>query len=258
VCEGSGNGRRVNSAWAATGPGQLGHEPATPRRLAAALGGTLPARGQRIGLLGGSFNPAHGGHLHISLEALRRLGLDEVWWLVSPQNPLKPRRGMAPLDRRLASAREVIAGHPGLRATRLESALGTLYTADTLAALTRRFAEVRFVWLMGADNLAQVDRWDRWAAIFHTLPVAVLDRPHYSMSVLSAKAAHRFAGTRLAERRARSLAVQAPPAWVFLHQPRDPRSATQIRARGSGSGPRPCQAVGSTGPAHAEPDGHAR
>jgi len=203
----------------------------TPRRLAAALDGRLPPPGARVGLLGGSFNPAHGGHREVSLQALRRLGLDQVWWLVSPQNPLKSRTDMAPVAQRLNSARRVIAGHPRLRATALEDALGTTYTADTLGVLRRRFPRVRFVWLMGADNLAQVARWDRWTLLFATLPIAVLDRPAYSYAVIFALAARRYARARVPESAARSLAETPPPAWVFLHQPRDPRSASRIRQR---------------------------
>ena len=218
-------------AWTAAGRGRRPAPPLTPRRLAAALDGPLPTRGARIGLLGGSFNPAHGGHRQISLEALRRLGLDAVWWLVSPQNPLKPRADMAPFAERLDSARQVIAGHPRLRATALEDALGTTYTADTVILLRRRFPGVGFVWLMGADNLAQVAHWDRWTLLFATLPIAVLDRPAYSYAVMSAKAAHRYARARVPEPAARSLAETPPPAWAFLHQPRDPRSATRIRQR---------------------------
>jgi nicotinate-nucleotide adenylyltransferase len=221
--------------------------PPTPHRLAVSLGGQLPPKGARIGLLGGSFNPAHGGHRHISLEALRRLGLDEVWWLVSPQNPLKPRDDMAPLAARLASARRVIDGHGRLRATDIERVLGTLYTADTLAALRGRFPHVRFVWLMGADNLAQIARWDRWRRVFESMPIAVLDRPSYSYSVSYAMAAHRYRTARIAERSARELAACTPPAWVFLHQARDPRSATRIRARRPGRiEGEPCEPVGQT------------
>nr|WP_090021067.1 nicotinate-nucleotide adenylyltransferase [Limimonas halophila] len=199
--------------------------------MGAALGGALPSRGQRIGLLGGSFNPAHGGHRTISEEALRRLELDAVWWLVSPQNPLKPKAGMAPLAARVASAQRVVGDHPRIRVTTLEDALGTLYTLDTLNAVTRRMPGVRFVWLMGADNLFQIDRWAHWERIFERVPVAVFNRPHYSQTVRSAKAAHRFRRVRLPERTAARLAETPPPAWVFLHQPQDPRSATAIRAR---------------------------
>ena len=184
---------------------------------------------RRIGLLGGSFNPAHEGHRHVSLEALRRLGLDEVWWLVSPQNPLKPERGMAPLNQRLAAARRLARG-PQLRASALESALGTVYSADTVTALVRRFPRCRFVWLMGADNLVQISRWKNWETIFRTLPVAVFDRPSYSLRALAAPAARRFAGQRLPEAAARSLADRKPPAWVFVHQRLNPQSSTRIRA----------------------------
>jgi nicotinate-nucleotide adenylyltransferase len=202
----------------------------TPARLAAALGGRLPPAGARIGLLGGSFNPAHDGHRQISLEALKRLGLDELWWLVSPQNPLKPVAGMAPLDDRLVRARAV-ARHPRIRATGIEELLASHYTADTLRALTRRFPRVRFVWLMGADNLMQLTEWKDWSEIFHTVAVAVFDRPSYSLRACAAKAARRFARHRLDERQARELAGRAPPAWVFIHSRLSALSATRIRAR---------------------------
>ncbi len=201
----------------------------TPARLAATLGGRLPVAGQRIGLLGGSFNPAHAGHRHVSLEALRRLGLDAIWWLVSPQNPLKPAAGMAPFTERLADARR-LASHPRIQATGLEALLGTRYTADTLTALTRRFRGVRFVWLMGADNLIQVSDWEDWTRIFHAVPVAVLARPTYSLRASSAKAAQRFHRHRLSERRAAGLADRDPPAWALLHIRLSALSATQIRA----------------------------
>ena len=142
-----------------------------PPRLFAGLG-----RRPRIGLLGGSFNPAHDGHRTIGLRALRELRLDAVWWLVSPQNPLKPRAGMAPLAERLAGARRV-ARHPRIRASALEAALGTRHTVDTVAALRRRWPKARFVWLTGADNLLQMPAWRRWPALFRAVPVAVFDRP---------------------------------------------------------------------------------
>lgn len=207
--------------------------PAAPSltRLAAALGGHLPGSGQRIGLLGGSFNPAHPGHRHISREALRRLGLDQIWWLVSPQNPLKSNLETAPLDRRLAAA-QAVAGDPRIRAAALETVLGTLYTADTLAALTRRFPGVGFVWLMGADNLVQVSDWRDWPRIFETVTVAVFDRAPYSPRAMAAKAARRFARYRLAESAALTLAARAPPAWVFIHHRLNPRSSTEDRGAG--------------------------
>jgi nicotinate-nucleotide adenylyltransferase len=135
-------------------------------------------RGFTVGLLGGSFNPAHGGHRRMSLAALQRLGLDEVWWLVSPQNPLKPVAGMAPLAARIASARKV-ARHPRIRPTAIEAELGTQLTVDTLQALRRRFPHVRFLWLMGSDNLLQFHRWAEWRTIARTVPIVVMARPLY-------------------------------------------------------------------------------
>ncbi|HSK38273.1 MAG TPA: nicotinate-nucleotide adenylyltransferase [Arenibaculum sp.] len=186
--------------------------------------------GLRVGLLGGSFNPAHDGHRHVSLEALRRLGLDAVWWLVSPQNPLKPSAGMAPLRERLTAARR-IARHPRIVPTDIERALGTVYTAETLAELHRRFPKTRFVWLMGADNLIQVPKWHDWTEIFTTTPIAVFNRPPYSVRALNGIAAQRFRGRRIGEACAGSLAGIEPPAWVFVANPMHPASATEIRRR---------------------------
>jgi len=187
-------------------------------------------RRRRVGLLGGSFNPAHEGHRHVSLIALRRLALDEVWWLVSPQNPLKPTRGMAPLARRLAGARAA-AAHPRIRVSAIEADLGTRYTADTLERLGRRFPNASFVWLMGADNLVQIPRWERWTSIFRTTTIAILDRNSYSFRALAGKAARRFADRRVPERQASVLADMRPPAWIFLHTRLHPASATVIRDR---------------------------
>lgn len=183
-----------------------------------------------VGLLGGSFNPAHAGHRHVSETALKLLRLDEVWWLVSPQNPLKPVRGMAPLEQRLAVARTA-ASHPRIRVTAIEQDLGTRYTADTLAALRRRFPNLRFVWLMGADNLDQIPRWDRWHRVFRGAAIAIFDRNPYSFRALAGKAARKYARNRVAERRAGVLADMRPPAWAFLHTRLHPASATSIRAR---------------------------
>jgi nicotinate-nucleotide adenylyltransferase len=200
----------------------------------------LPAlagqRGRRIGLLGGSFNPAHAGHVLISKLALERLRLDEVWWLVSPQNPLKAAAGMAPLAARLASARALINGMR-IRVTAIERELGTRYTADTLAALRRRFPRHRFVWLMGADNLSQIPRWEKWSRIFHSMPVAVFARPSYSLKALAGTAARRFATARRHPREAGRLAAMDPPAWIFLHLRLHTASATRIRAEAGGSWP---------------------
>jgi nicotinate-nucleotide adenylyltransferase len=152
-----------------------------------------------------------------------------VWWLVSPQNPLKPVDGMAPFADRLAAA-EAAARHPRIKVSDIEARLGTSYTADTIARLRRRFPQHAFVWLMGADNLAQIDRWKDWQQIFHALPIAVMARPTYSLKALAAKAARRFARAKLPESAARNLATAEPPAWVFLHGPLSPVSATAIRA----------------------------
>jgi nicotinate-nucleotide adenylyltransferase len=183
-----------------------------------------------IGLLGGSFNPAHAGHRHISELALKRLGLDEVWWLVSPQNPLKPVAGMAPFAERLAGAR-AIARHPRIRVTAMEADLKTTYTAETLRRLARRFPQVRFIWLMGADNLAQIHQWKDWTQIFNTVAVAVLARPSYCLRALASLAAHRFSRNRVSESGSGALRRRRPPAWVFLVGPLNPLSATAIRAR---------------------------
>lgn len=193
--------------------------------------GTTARRHRRIGLLGGSFNPAHGGHLHVSLLALKHLDLDEIWWLVSPQNPLKPVEGMAPFATRLKQARQVTAAHPRLRVSDLEERLGSSrYTVNTLKALRRRFPQLRFVWLMGSDNLVQIHRWERWPEIFRTAAVAVFDRPSYSLRALCGVAAKRFARRRIPTAAARGLAEMQLPAWAFFHTPLDTRSATRIRS----------------------------
>ncbi len=186
---------------------------------------------QRIGLLGGSFNPAHDGHFYISCEALKRLQLDAVWWLVSPQNPLKESSGMAPLAQRAASA-QALARHPRIRVTTIETELGTRYTVDTLARLQQRFPATRFVWLMGADNLAQMPQWRRWTQIFNTVSIAVFARETYDFGALAGIAASRFRARRLSAERAAILADQTPPAWIFLPLRRHPAAATDIRRSG--------------------------
>src|SRR5262249_26517581 len=153
---------------------------------------------RRIGVLGGSFNPAHGGHLRLSLLALRHLALDEVWWLVSPQNPLKAVAGMAPFADRLEQARRLTAGHRRIAVSDLERRLGgSYYTVDTLLALRIRFPRRRFVWLTGADNFVQLRRWERWNEIFLTVPIAVFDRPFHSLKALAALPAKRFSRHRV-------------------------------------------------------------
>jgi nicotinate-nucleotide adenylyltransferase len=183
-----------------------------------------------VGLLGGSFNPAHAGHRHISLMALKRLRLDEVWWLVSPQNPLKPTDGMAPFGERLAGAK-ALARHPRIRVTGIEAGLRTTYTAETLQRLARRMPRLRFIWLMGADNLAQIHQWRDWQQIFRTVAVAVFARPSYCLRALASKAAHRFARNRMPESASGTVGRRPAPAWVFLVGPLSRLSATAIRAR---------------------------
>ena len=194
-------------------------------------GSTLFA-GRRIGLLGGSFNPAHGGHRYISDAALARLALDEVWWLVSPQNPLKPAAGMAPFSARLAGAAAASARHRKIRVTGVEAALGTHYTADTLTRLVARFPATRFVWLMGADNLVQLPRWHRWPAIFNTAVIAVFARQPYVSIALAGKAAARFRAMRVSAERAGTLAARTPPAWTYIALRPHPATATELRAAG--------------------------
>jgi nicotinate (nicotinamide) nucleotide adenylyltransferase/ribosome silencing factor RsfS/YbeB/iojap len=198
------------------------------RKTAAGLYGRPP---RCVGLLGGSFNPAHGGHLHISLMALRCLDLDEVWWLVSPQNPLKAVKGMAPFEERLAGAVAFVKGHPRIKVSAIEASFNTSYTADTIAALKRRFPYTRFVWLMGGDNLAQLPRWGRWVELMESVPIAVFDRPQTSLRALAGKAAQHYARARVPADAARNLAEMTPPAWAFFHTKLDPRSATEIRKK---------------------------
>lgn len=188
-------------------------------------------RRMRIGLLGGSFNPAHAGHRHLADTARRKLRLDQVWLLVSPGNPLKPARGMAALPARLASARAIGDGRRVL-ATDIEGRLGTRYTADTLRALRRRFPRARFVWLMGADNLEQLPRWQRWTDIVAHMPFAVMPRPSYNQRALAGAAAHRLRRWRRDPRRAAALASLHPPAWTFLAAAQNPASATALRRAG--------------------------
>jgi nicotinate-nucleotide adenylyltransferase len=182
----------------------------------------------RIGLLGGSFNPAHQGHRQIALLALKRLRLDEVWLLVSPGNPLKTVDGMRSLAERLVSARRIADGRR-IRATDIEAYLQTRYTADTLRALRIRFPRARFVWLMGADNLSQFPRWRGWLTIARTTPFAVLPRPTYTAAARAGLAARRLSHARRAEREAPMLAEHAAPAWVFLNGRENPVSATALR-----------------------------
>jgi len=181
-----------------------------------------------VGLLGGSFNPAHAGHLHVARLALARLRLHQVWLMVSPGNPLKPVHGMAPLGARLASARAIADGRRVV-ATDIEAKLGTRYTVDTLRVLRRRFARVDFVWLMGADNLVQLPQWRRWRDIVADVVLAVLPRATYNQRALASRAAHRLSTRRLPVHAAAALAGLAAPRWVFLPVRQNASSATAIR-----------------------------
>lgn len=183
---------------------------------------------RRIGLLGGSFNPAHAGHLHISCEALKRLGLDEVWWLVSPQNPLKRAQDLAEYPLRLASAQH-IAQHPRIRVLDVEARAGLYYSIDTIRYLQARHRDCQFVWLMGSDNLANFHRWRAWREIAQRLPIAVLDRAPYALQALHAKFAQLYAKNRLPSHAASQLTKGAGPRWVYLTIPRHPLSATYLR-----------------------------
>ena len=182
----------------------------------------------RIGLLGGSFNPAHAGHLHVAQLARRVLRLDQVWLMVSPGNPLKPAAGMGAAAVRLKSAQSIADGRR-LVATDIEGRLGTRYTADTLNKLRTRFPNARFIWLMGADNLVQLPRWRHWRRIVATMPFAVLPRPTYNHRALAGLAARRLRPTRLSARHAAILAGLTAPRWIFLPTRQHAASATQIR-----------------------------
>jgi nicotinate-nucleotide adenylyltransferase len=179
-------------------------------------------------LLGGSFNPGHEGHRHIASAALKRLRLHQVWLLVSPGNPLKPTNGMAPLPDRLRSAGRIADGRR-IVPTAIEAALRTRYTFDTLRALRRRFPRVRFVWLMGADNLVQLPRWQHWTGIARLMPFAVMPRPSYNQRALAGKAAQSLRRNLRPPRTAPALAAEPAPAWTFVPMRQNPLSATALR-----------------------------
>ena len=191
---------------------------------------TLPihADGMRIGLLGGSFNPPHEAHRAISLFALKRLKLDRIWWLVSPGNPLKDNGSLHALRERVIAA-ETIAHDPRIDVSCLETDNGTRYTADTISYLRRRCSGVRFVWIMGADNLAQFNRWERWQNIASMVPIAVVDRPPDSFRALSSIAAQTLMPYRIDERKAGTLASRRAPAWTFLTGLKSSLSSTRLR-----------------------------
>ncbi|MEM7732615.1 MAG: nicotinate-nucleotide adenylyltransferase [Pseudomonadota bacterium] len=189
----------------------------------------LSRPGQVIGVLGGSFDPPHTGHVHISLEALRRFGLDQVWWLVTPGNPLKS-KGPAPLQERIAACRALL-DHPRIWASDFEAQAGTRYTSQSLAALQAARPGVRFVWLMGADNLAQFDQWKGWEEILRRVPVGVLARPGQRISARMSKAARVYAPFRIKGRASPLLARAEAPAWCFVNVPMRHISSTELRQK---------------------------
>lgn len=191
------------------------------------------APGMRIGLLGGSFNPPHLGHLHVAETALERLRLDRLWVLVTPGNPLKERAGLPSLARRIAAARRLM-DDPRIVVTAFEAAFGSPYTWRTVERLVAMRPDVQFVWVMGADNLASFHRWQHWRRIASALPMAIVDRPGAAMTPLSAPAAQALADFRLPEARAAGLAGRRAPAWAFLRGPRNGLSSTELRRRGIG------------------------
>ncbi|MGE4373556.1 MAG: nicotinate-nucleotide adenylyltransferase [Xanthobacter sp.] len=190
----------------------------------------LALPGMRIGLMGGSFNPPHAAHRAVALLAMKRLRLDAVWWLVTPGNPLKDNRALPPLEQRVAAAQK-LARHPRIIATGCEARWGGRYTYDTVRQLQRRRPGVRFVWLMGADNLVQFHRWERWRDLAGLVPIAVVDRMGASLSALSSPAARTLAHGRVAEHEAARLPALKPPAWVFLHGMKSTLSSSKIRAQ---------------------------
>ncbi|MBW3096702.1 nicotinate-nucleotide adenylyltransferase [Pseudohoeflea coraliihabitans] len=185
--------------------------------------------GMRVGLFGGSFNPPHAGHVLVSEIALRRIGLQQLWWMVTPGNPLKDHGNLAGLEERVTHSQQLV-DDPRIKVTAFEAAYGLRYTAETLAFIKKRHPSIHFVWIMGADNLAGFHRWQNWRGIATTFPIAVIDRPGSTLSYLSAPAAKTFARARLDESDARALPTARPPAWTFIHGPRSTLSSTALRA----------------------------
>jgi nicotinate-nucleotide adenylyltransferase len=189
------------------------------------------APGLRIGLFGGSFNPPHDAHRAASLLAMKKLRLDRVWWLVTPGNPLKDKKGLPKLESRIEAA-QAIADHPRIDVSGLEAVIGAQYSRDTIAWLINECPGVRFVWIMGADNLKNFHRWKHWRAIFGMVPIAVVDRGGETLTATSGPASLSFARARIPEMQAMSLPGRPPPAWVFLHGLKSYLSSTAIRAAG--------------------------
>jgi nicotinate-nucleotide adenylyltransferase len=195
------------------------------------------ARGQKIGLFGGTFDPPHQAHLAASLLAMKRLGLDAVWWLVTPGNPLKDTRKLAPLKTRIAAI-HALTHHPRIYVSSIEEAIGTRYTFETVRYLHTRCPGVHFVWIMGADNLRSFHRWQKWRGIAEMVPIAVVDRLGPSRYAANSTAGQALARTRITEGAARSLATRKPPAWVFLHGLKSPLSSTALRAQRDAGAPK--------------------
>nr|WP_210264409.1 nicotinate-nucleotide adenylyltransferase [Ensifer adhaerens] len=185
--------------------------------------------GMVVGLFGGSFNPPHEGHVLVAETAIQRLGLNQLWWMVTPGNPLKNHNNLAPLADRIALS-EKIARDPRIKVTAFEKALGQSYTARTLAMVQARNRDIRFVWIMGADNLKSFHRWQNWHKIARTFPIAVIDRPGSTLAYLSSRMAKTFDYARIDEDDARRLAFHRAPAWTFIHGPRSSMSSTALRS----------------------------
>ena len=196
-------------------------------------GGVTSGTGRVIGLLGGSFDPPHQGHVNITLAAIKRFALDEVWWLVSPGNPIKE-QGPAPFEKRMAAA-QALMQHPRVKVSDFEARVGTRYTSETLAALIKAFPQHRFVWLMGADNLHQFHRWQDWRGIMDTVPVGVLARPRSRISARNSVAARAYRDARLPGHASRLLGQAKAPCWCFVNVPMMGVSSTAIRAKGDWS-----------------------
>ena len=186
------------------------------------------AAGMRIGLYGGSFDPPHAGHRHVATTALRRLRLDRIWWIVTPGNPLKDHSHLAARAERLAATR-ALARHPRMDVTDIEATIGAVYTADTLRFLTRRCPDVRFIWIMGADSLAGFHRWRDWRAISALVPIAIVDRPGWTLRAMRSPAALTLAGARISQPQLVTLSDRRPPAWAVLYGPRSALSSTALR-----------------------------